>query len=127
MKARDWDAWQVASLPLVPAGSWNINTLRSVLPDSFFYHPTSSLLAVNNVQTIPLSMWNQIPHIEGLVTIKTNYQPSSKQNMEISYPRNEERYKFTEILRKWASKAVVPSNLADFQEKVGCPKLFVHC
>jgi len=48
-----------------------------------------------------------------------------KQNKEIIYPRNEERYKFTERLRKWALKAVVPANLSDFEEKVGLPNHYL--
>jgi len=65
-------------------------------------------------------MWNSIPHIEDLITFKTNYQPTLKENVEITYPRDGDRYKFTEIQRKCASRAVVPLNLADFEEKVGC-------
>jgi hypothetical protein len=67
-------------------------------------------------------MWSSIPHMDDLITIKTNYQPTLKSNADITYPRDQDRYKFTQIQRKCASKAVVPSNLADFEVKVGCSK-----
>jgi len=60
--------------------------------------------------------------MDDLITVKTNYQPTFKENAEITYPRDEDRYKFTQIQRKCASKAVVPSSLADFEVKVGCFK-----
>src|SRR5438270_10260505 len=119
MKARDWKVWQPACIPLVPAGSWNLDALHSVLPDSFFFHSAASFLSVKSAtKTIPSTMWNSIPHINDLITVKTNYQPTLKENAEITYPRGEDRYKFTELQRKCASRAVVSSNLMDFEEKV---------
>ena len=67
-------------------------------------------------------MWSSIPHMDDLITIKTNYEPTLKENAEITYPRGQDRYKFTQIQRRCASKTVVPSNLADFEVKVGCCK-----
>ena len=70
------------------------------------------------IKSIPLSIWNFIPHIDNLITIKTNFRPSLKQNMQLPYSRDADRYRFTEIQRRCAAKAVVPSNIADFKEKV---------
>jgi len=117
VKVRDKKVWKPALQPLVTEGSWNLDVLGSIIPEPFPFNTASAFLSTTAIKSIPSSIWNFISHTDDLITIKTNFQPSLKQNMQLPYSRDADRYKFTEIQRRCAAKAVAPTDLADFTAK----------
>lgn len=98
MKERDWGAWQLAAIPLAPKGTWNLDILKTLLPEPFLsYNLNSSLI--------------------DLICIKTNYKPSL--NSKKIYPKEAQaRFEFTEKQRKAANMAMRPKDLQDFIKQV---------
>ena len=101
MKERDWVAWQLAAIPLAPKGTWNLDTLKTLLPEPFLsYNLNSSLISSQD-----------------LICIKTNYKPSL--NLKKIYPKEAQaRFEFTEKQRKAANMAMQPKDLQDFIKQV---------
>jgi len=115
---RDWKAWQPACVPLAPQGTWNLDALNSVLPEPFELCPSFHTPSLDT-DSFPSS--SESSFFPNIISIKTNYKPSLKQNSTATYPRNDAgRYQFMEKQRKVAKPAARPENLQDFEEKVRC-------
>jgi hypothetical protein len=101
VKERDWSAWKPAAIPLAPKGTWNLDTLKMLLPEPFLsYNLDSSLI-----------------NSQDLICIKTNYKPSL--NSKKIYPKEDKaRFVFTEKQRKAANMAMEPKDLPDFIKQV---------
>jgi hypothetical protein len=108
VKERDWSAWQLAAIPLAPKGTWNLDTLETLLPEPYLSYTFDSSL-INS---------------QDLICIKTNYKPSL--NSKKIYPKDDTaRYEFTEKQRKVANMATRPKDLQDFTKQVVFYRLFI--
>lgn len=101
MKERDWGAWQPAAIPLAPKGTWNLDTLKTLLPELFL----SSNLDFSSIDS------------QDFICIKTHFNPSL--NSKNIYPKEDNAcFQFTEKQRKAANMAMRPKDLQDFVKEI---------